>query len=238
MYFTRLNTLALVLAVASAFEVVGKREELVERQSTCSTAGYIPACPGFFKCVPPGAICCDDNISYAMPPKTCPRGTQPLTTAGVVGTPSSITSAPAPPASTQIALTYFTYRITWYYYYYYYTFIAGATNTYSYEVTTISTVSVQATNTAQAELLFKSLSATIAKPTPSQTATSFSGAVPSATPVGTAPTYSKPAPSPSSNGTVPFTGAGSSLSAVGMARWAELTMGALFVVPGLLMVWL
>jgi len=238
-YFT---TLALVLGVVSAVEGVGKRS-LVERQDTCPTPGFIPACPGLFACVPPGAICCDDGFTYALPPETCPAGTNPITTAGTGSAPpSTITTAPAPPTSTQIILTYFTYEITWYYWYYYYTYIAGATATTSSEITTITTLSVQATNTAQADALFQSLSATIALPTPAQTATSLSGYAPSTT--TPAPTHSVV---PSSNSTttaaattspVQFIGAGTTIRAGLMADWAALTMGVLFVVPGLLMVWL
>ncbi|TVY85255.1 hypothetical protein LSUE1_G000111 [Lachnellula suecica] len=238
-YFT---ILALVLTAVAAMEGVGKRS-LVERQSTCPTAGWIPACPGLFKCVPPGAICCDDNISYAMPPETCPSGTNPITTAGVAP-PSTVTTPPAAPSSTQIiSLTYFTYEITWYYWYYYFTYIAGAKTTTSYGVTTITTVSVQATGTAQADALFKSLSATIALPTPAQTATAVSGSAPSATtstPVST--TFAAPSTSSNSSTTtattsaVQFTGAGTTLRVGPMSHLAELALGVMFVVPGLLMV--
>jgi len=237
MSFTRhFVTLALILTVVSAIEDIGKRS-IFERQS-CPTPGWVPDCPGAFQCVPPGAICCNDGFTYVLPPRSCPDGTEPLTTARTGSAlPSTITT---PPASTEIvgSLTYFTYEITWYYWYYYFTYVAGATATYSYEITSTTLVSVQATNTAQADVLFTSLKATLSLPTPTQTATSFSGSVPSAT--ASAPTK------PSSNGTTPaattsavqFTGAGTTLMARPMAHWAELVMGALFIVPGLLMVWL
>ncbi|KKA20442.1 hypothetical protein T310_5532, partial [Rasamsonia emersonii CBS 393.64] len=42
-------------------------------------------------CIPPGGICCSDGIHYAMPPDTCPDGTEPVATA-IPGSDSSSTS--------------------------------------------------------------------------------------------------------------------------------------------------
>jgi hypothetical protein len=209
---------------------------------------------GDFPCAPVGAICCDDGINYALPPETCPAGTNPIKTVGTGSAPPSTITTP-PETSTQIVgtLTYFTYEITWYYWYYYFTYFAGATATTSIQITTITTVSVQASNTAAANALFKSLSATIALPTPTQTATSLSGAAPSSTtPASTKSAAPSKSTTPSLNSTttvattstaattsaVQFTGAGATLRAGPVAYWAELAMGAFFLAPGLLMVWL
>jgi len=93
-----LLTIALAAGAVSASSLasdntLGKRSTLAARQ-TCSTEGWIPACPGVFACIPPGGICCDDGISYAMPPETCPEGTLPITTADtVLPEPSSISTS-------------------------------------------------------------------------------------------------------------------------------------------------
>jgi hypothetical protein len=185
-----------------------------------------------------------------MPPQTCPDGTQPVATAIVSSPAATITT---PPAATQTLLTYYSFTITWYYYYYYLTYlqIDAATVTTSSQVTSLTTVSVQATDEAEATSLFHSLSATLALPTPKQTTTSLSGAPAPAT---TAPTYSVAAPSSTATTTtsvgttsaaatttaLQFTGAASSLRASSMVQLvgAGWIMGALIVVPGLLMVWL
>jgi hypothetical protein len=144
------STLALIFTAVSALEngvEVTKRSPTLEGRKTCANPSFIPACPGtsrtlifspfknsidifypgFFACVPPGAICCDDNITYVMPPRSCPDGTQAITTAGVTDpepttnvVPSSITTPPPVAMQTmgQTNFVYFTYEITWYYYYY------------------------------------------------------------------------------------------------------------------------
>jgi len=78
--FTLLPLAVGALAITT-HEPVGKRDVLVEARRTCTRTGWIPACPGTYKCVPPGAICCSDGITYAMPPETCPDGQSALTTA-------------------------------------------------------------------------------------------------------------------------------------------------------------
>ncbi|KAK3991439.1 hypothetical protein QBC44DRAFT_306548 [Cladorrhinum sp. PSN332] len=81
-------------AFALAHEPLGKRSSLDARQG-CTRDGWIPACPGVFKCVPPGAICCSDGVTYAMPPRECPSGQTPLATAPL----SLSTASLSPPLS-------------------------------------------------------------------------------------------------------------------------------------------
>lgn len=56
-------------------------------------------------CVPPGAICCSDGVHYAMPPNTCPDGTDPVATApeSSSATAQPTASSSAPPASSSAA---------------------------------------------------------------------------------------------------------------------------------------
>ncbi|EPE27482.1 hypothetical protein GLAREA_04273 [Glarea lozoyensis ATCC 20868] len=239
-----LAILGIFLSAVNAGEVLSKREPLLEgRQTICRTPGWVPDCPGLFSCVPPGGICCDDGITYVEAPETCPDGTQAITTArtgSAAPAPTTIpTTITTPPASTQTFAAnyvYFTYEITWYYYYYYYTYIQFSTALTSSQVTTITTVSVQATDSAQATLLLSSLSATLAFPTPTQTATAVSGVAPVITPISTGTT------TPARNATsavptstpVQFTG-GASFGASNSGLWV---MTALMVLPGFLMMWL
>jgi len=84
--------------LALTHQSIAKRDILEARQ-TCTRTGWIPACPGVYKCVPPGAICCSDGITYAMPPQECPNGQSALTTAPL--TLVTISTLPAPPATTE-----------------------------------------------------------------------------------------------------------------------------------------
>ncbi|KAM7197601.1 hypothetical protein V8F33_005567 [Rhypophila sp. PSN 637] len=182
-------------AVAAAVEleaVVGKRSLIAGRQ-TCSIAGWIPACPGPFSCVPPGAICCSDGISYAMPPEVCPDGTQPIATATTGGPPPVITTPPPPPPPV-VSFTWYTYTITWYYWYYYYIYIdITSTQLVSMEKTSFTTISYSATDAAAASSYFESFTATAVFPTPTQTNTPVSGAPPP--PSSTPPSYPTSTPS-------------------------------------------
>ncbi|TVY31142.1 hypothetical protein LHYA1_G000144 [Lachnellula hyalina] len=248
MYLSQyLLAFALSLGTVSAVEGLGKRAAVFERQQTCVITGWVPECPGPLPCAPPGAVCCADS-TFDVPGGTCKGSTVVKTVGGgsISAPPSTITSPPS--TATQMeTFTYFTYEITWYYWYYYFTYIAGASVTASSQIRTITTVSVHATNSVAADALFTSLRNTITLLTPTQTTTSFSGTVPSST--SPAPTtYPAPSnpPTPSSNGTttavntsaVQFTGAGVGLRAGPVASWAKLALGAAFVVPGLLMIWL
>ncbi|KAL1974166.1 hypothetical protein VTN31DRAFT_5726 [Thermomyces dupontii] len=88
-----------LLSAAADLPLVGKRSNLLETRATCEP-GYVPACPVGIPCVPPGAICCSDGIHYAMPPETCPEGTDAVATAIGSSEPApEPTSSSAPPAS-------------------------------------------------------------------------------------------------------------------------------------------
>ncbi|KAF1975495.1 hypothetical protein BU23DRAFT_75509 [Bimuria novae-zelandiae CBS 107.79] len=230
---------------------VGKRELLSSRQSECSNPSWIPACPGLFACIPPGGICCSDGISYAMPPETCPDGTEPIATAVTVGIPvaPSTTPAPTPTPSTVLEYTWYTYTITYYYYYYFYTYIALSASLTSSQKMFFTTVSLTATDDGEASSLYASLSATIAAEVTAQTGTPTQGAVPSATqtPVGTAattllyptgnvtvPRVSAPVPPEFSGAAVSVFGGKASL----IGSWFVWVVGAGALVPGALMVWL
>jgi hypothetical protein len=120
-----------------------------------------------------------------------------------------------------------------------YTYIQLSTKLTSYEVSTTTTVSVQATDSAQATSLFSSLSATLALPTPTQTATSVSGtAVVPTTPLSTVTTTT----SLTSNETTVVPTTSAPVQFTGGARIARsehgymLVISALMVVPGILMV--
>jgi len=102
--------LAVVGAVPSSPNVANvlKRSPLLEGRQNCP-AGFIPACPVGIPCVPPGAVCCDDGITYVMPPDTCPEGTKPVATASNQGqepTPTPTPSESAAPSSTAEPTTY------------------------------------------------------------------------------------------------------------------------------------
>ncbi|KAK3316972.1 hypothetical protein B0H66DRAFT_641708 [Apodospora peruviana] len=193
MAFSKLSLLALAVAVLSSVvsateleaDSLGKRSVLAERQ-TCRTVGWIPACPGEFACVPPGAICCSDGLTYVMPPRTCPDGQEALTTAGVVPT---ITAPPPPPpaaSTTIIDYVWYTYTYTWYYWYYYYIYIdITSTQLVSTQVSSVTTLSVSATDSAAASSYFAGFTATAVFPTPTQTATPIS-----APPVAPSETFS------------------------------------------------
>ncbi|TVY37982.1 hypothetical protein LSUB1_G003419, partial [Lachnellula subtilissima] len=208
---------------------------------------WVPECPSALPCVPPEVVCCTDS-TFDVPSGPCRGSTVVMTVGGgSISAPLSTITSP-PSTATQVeTFTYFTYGISWYYWYYYFTYIAGASASASTQIRTITTVSVQATNSMAADALFTSLRDTITLPTPTQTTTSFSGTVPSSN--SPAPiTYPAPSnsPTPSSNGTtaavttsaVQFTGTGVSLRAGPVASRAGLALGAAFLVPGLLMVWL
>jgi len=89
--------LAVVGAVPSSRNAVNvfKRSPLLEDRQTCPP-GDIPACPVGIPCVPPGAVCCDDGITYVMPPDTCPEGTKPVATASNQGQEPTPTPTPTP----------------------------------------------------------------------------------------------------------------------------------------------
>lgn len=197
-----------------------------------------------------------------MPPDTCPNGSQPVTTAGLsspsTSVPSSQSTITTPPIVTQTLLpyAYYTFTITWYYWYYYFTYVQidAATVTTSYQVTTITTVSVQATDEEQATSNFRTLSATLVFPTPTQAVTALSG-VPgplstsmsqsslttemgastvASTAVGTI------SAGPANTTAVQFTGAAVSLRAGSFTKLLgmEWVIGALIIVPALSMIWL
>jgi hypothetical protein len=48
---------------------------------------------GVFACIPAGAVCCPDGISYAVPPETCQEGTQASGNAGAHATSESDSGA-------------------------------------------------------------------------------------------------------------------------------------------------
>ncbi|KAL2257430.1 hypothetical protein VTK26DRAFT_179 [Humicola hyalothermophila] len=64
----------------------GKRQAVTGREAnkSCYEPKWVPACQGVFACVPPGAVCCSDGITYAMPPDTCQGGTEDTTGAAGV----------------------------------------------------------------------------------------------------------------------------------------------------------
>ncbi|EXK77784.1 hypothetical protein FOQG_17516 [Fusarium oxysporum f. sp. raphani 54005] len=205
---------------------LGRRALLVERQ-TCSTPGWIPACPGDFPCVPPGAICCSDDFTYAMPPDNCPDGTQPITTAGDGGGSTAIEPLPTTDVLNEV---WYTAEITWYYWYYYYTFIDVSTVFTSIKYTSVTTVSLTATDSAQASSLFNEFSATAIFPTPTQTTTALSGSVTKSTPPVTMTATSNNTVSTSKPTAVVAAGA----RAAATGDWILLTLGVgLFcLVPG------
>lgn len=149
-------------------ESVNKRSAPLDaRQGRCSRPGWIPACPGFYACVPVGALCCADGINYAMPPDTCSDGAIATAT---IGAATTVTLAPSLTTRTVIGYTWYTTTITYYYYYYYYTVIDATSYTVtSSRFTTATTVSVSATDAAAASSLFSEFSRTL--PTPAQTET-------------------------------------------------------------------
>lgn len=162
---------ALGIALASRDVSIGKRAAPIEerQRNTCSTPGWIPACPGLFKCVPPGAICCSDGFTYVMPPRTCPQGQTPLATATIEDPAPTITTPPAT-TITVIDYTWYTFTVTYYYYYTYYTIIDATTSIlYSTRLTSFTTVSLTATDSAAATSLFDEYSKTVILPTPTQT---------------------------------------------------------------------
>ncbi|KAF4331960.1 hypothetical protein FBEOM_14255 [Fusarium beomiforme] len=221
---------------------LGRRALLVEWQ-TCSTPGWIPACPGSSicsriknkftnplstgeaPCVPPGAICCSNDL-YVMPPGNCLDGTQPITTAGDGGGSTAIEPLPTADVLNEVWYTTF----TWYYWYYYYTFIDVSTVFTSIEYTSVTTVSLTATDSAQASSLFNEFSATAIFPTPTQTTTALSGSVTRSTPPVTMTATSNNTVSTSKPTAVVAAGA----RAAATGDWILLTLGVgLFcLVPG------
>ncbi len=186
--------------------IIRKRSILLEnRQLRCVNPSWIPACPGklstfdgtgtrkltksrrsqgSFPCLPPGGICCSDD-TYVLPPEICPDGSRPVATAI-----KEQASAPTPAITSAVefteaafSYTWFTTEYTWYYWYYYYTYIAVGQSTIitSSQATSVTTVSVSATASAQASALFESLRNTLSFPTPKQTATALVGSTPAAT---------------------------------------------------------
>jgi hypothetical protein len=143
-----------------------------------------------------------------------------------------------------VEYTWYTWTITYYYYYYYY-FSADLTSS---ETTYYTTVSLTATDTAEASSLFTSLSASLSNYIPTQTATPTYGSTPVASSSTPAVTSHPSAPYPTGNTTVPsstsavyFTGAAISLRTGTVSYFGSIFMlatGVFVVVPGLLMLWL
>ncbi|KAK3375687.1 hypothetical protein B0T24DRAFT_718227 [Lasiosphaeria ovina] len=185
-------TVSAMYALVSADGInsnIGKRSLLQSRQR-CITPGWIPVCGGALPCIPPGAICCSPGESFAVPPRSCPSGTHPYTTApggSVVTTP-----APTLPATTATVVdyTWYTFTITWYYWYYYYTYTvidaAATTVLASTQITSVTAVSVTASDSAAANASVAAYTVTAAFPTPTQAVTSVSGSL-VATPAGAPP---------------------------------------------------
>lgn len=249
------------LALAEKAEPLAQRDAMLSpRQRTCRTPGWIPVCPGAFPCIPPGGVCCDDGITYVMPPETCPDGTSPIATAVTSGAAvPSITSAPPVPTTLPPVTEYewytWTIRVTWYYYYY--TYFAFSASLTSSETTYLTTGSITASNDAAATSLIASIGASITSSVKAQTATPTLGSVPPSTytPAST-PTPDKTAPTampyPTGNATVPvppvvpptsrpteFTGAAARVGAVAGAFFgsAAVMAGAVgMLVPAVLMV--
>ncbi|KAK4642746.1 hypothetical protein QC761_400330 [Podospora bellae-mahoneyi] len=190
-------------AVASSDGSIGKRDARLEERQRCRTPGWIPACPGPFQCVPPGAICCSDGVTYVMPPRNCPDGQTPLATATINDPAPTITTLiTTVPASTITVIDYTWYTFTYYYYYYYYSYYVDATTTilYSTLVTTSTGISLTATNAAAATSLYNEYTRTVVVPTPSQMVTTV-----------TSPTETisvEPEPTPTASLTVSATGNG------------------------------
>ncbi|KAK4196476.1 hypothetical protein QBC40DRAFT_268467 [Triangularia verruculosa] len=161
------------VSVASNHDSIGKRDSLLEERQGCRTSGWIPACPGLFKCVPPGAICCSDGITYVMPPRNCPNGQSALATATIVDPVPTITTIPAPTITT---IDYIWYTFTYYYSYNYYYYYADATTTILYTTlyTTSTAVSLTATDAAAATSLYNQYTRTVVLATPTQTVTTVS----------------------------------------------------------------
>lgn len=244
------------LATAEAAGPLGKRSSLLSpRQRTCINPSWIPVCPGAFPCIPPGGVCCSDDITYVIPPEVCPDGTSPVATAvtsDTVSAPTStITDPPVPTTLPPVTeYTWYTWTITYYYYYYYYTYFALSQELTSTRTTYYTTVSLTASNDVQASSLLASLSATLSEELPTQSATPTLGETPVETskpPVVTS--VSGTIPYPTGNVTVPtttapppeFTGAAASMRigiASQMGSLVVLFTGALMVAPAVLMVWL
>ncbi|KAM5526578.1 hypothetical protein FOXYSP1_21020 [Fusarium oxysporum f. sp. phaseoli] len=188
-----------------------------------------PLSTGYFSCVPPGAICCSDNYTYVMPPDNCPDGTQPITTAGDGGGSTAIEPLPTTDVLNEV---WYTTEFTWYYWYYYYTFIDVSTVFTSIEYTSVTTLSITATDSAQASSLFNEFSATAIFPTPTQTTTALSGSVTKSTPPMTMTATSDNTVSTSKPTAVVAAGA----RAAATGDWVLLTLGVgLFcLVPGFL----
>ncbi|OCL12219.1 hypothetical protein AOQ84DRAFT_228031 [Glonium stellatum] len=256
LFFTTISAIALANEPINVL----KRSPVLEDRQECANPAWIPACPGFFACIPPGGICCSDGFTYVMPPETCPDGTQPIATAITASTPApTITRAPTTAAiSTQIYYSYewYTAEFTWYYWYYYYTYIALSTVLTSTEITTYTTVSFSATDSVKASALFSSFSYTMRFPTPTQTVTSLIGAPPASfsafststsasTPtsatstVTTVTTSASTAPATTSPAAV-FTGAAAALRTSVTILWsgALWVVGGTALIPGVMMMWL
>lgn len=242
------------LALAEKAEPLAKRDAMLSpRQRTCRTPGWIPVCPGAFPCIPPGGVCCDDGITYVMPPETCPEGTSPIATAVTGSVAPSITTPPPVPTTlppvTQYEWYTWTIRITYYYYYYtYFAFSAQLTSTQTI-YTTIG--SLTASNDAQATALIGSISSSIeAAVQATQSATPTVGSIPVSTQTP-ANTGTKTLPYPTgANTTVPqpptakpsqFTGAAASVragTAAFFGSFALIASAFCMIAPGVLMVWL
>jgi hypothetical protein len=263
------------LATAEAASPLGKRDSLLlPRQRTCRNPSWIPVCPGQFSskfhsttfrlthtgafpCIPPGAVCCSDDITYVIPPEVCPDGTSPVATAITSDTLSATTATITTPPTVPTTLppvteyTWYTWTITYYYYYYYYTYFSLSYDLTSTQTTYYTTVSFTATDDVEASSLLAELSATLSEEIPTQTATLTVGETPvetSTSSVHTSVSASATIPYPTGNFTVPtsaspsqYTGAAASVRAGTASYFGNLVVlvaGMGVMVPGALMVWL
>jgi hypothetical protein len=212
---------------------------------------------GAFPCIPPGAVCCSDDITYVNPPEVCPDGTSPVATAISSDTLSATTATitTPPPAPTVLPpvteYTWYTWTFTYTYYYYYYYYFSLSYDLTSIQTTYYTTVSFTATDDVAASSLLAELSSSLSEEIPTQTVTPTSGGTPVQTSTPTAYTSvsaSATLPYPTGNVTVPtsgtpsqYTGAAASVrmgAASVFGNLAVFVAAVGMVVPGAMMVWL
>ncbi|RYP55211.1 hypothetical protein DL768_000205 [Monosporascus sp. mg162] len=227
-FCARLSLFSLVVsAVAGSESVVANlkmRSTGLQERQECRDPGWIPVCPD---------------------------GTQPIATAGSSSPVPTITDAPSTSAQTVTEYIWFTTQFTWYYWYYYYTYISIEQTTVltSSEAYSTTAVSVSATDSAQASILFSSFSATWSFPTPTQTATSLIGsATQTAVPTSTiAPTTTITTSSPGSSSSVSTNTSSTTTPVVTAAAmrvgpmifengFVAFVTGTIFLVPACLMI--
>ncbi|KAL2133665.1 hypothetical protein VTI74DRAFT_1943 [Chaetomium olivicolor] len=186
-----LPLLSLALSALSGVAFAGDSGQIRKRQAvsqggvgTCHEQGWVPACPGAFPCVPPGTVCCDDDVSYAEAGESCPDDTFPTATASAgsnpgYGHPHSVgVASPAPTGPPHehehpdvpgpgidflgFGSNWYTFAMTFHFVSKYYSLLDDSSSILcSTEVAATTTVSVSATDEAQASQCLSSITATL-----------------------------------------------------------------------------